>query len=188
MSASNGQRHFHLSGLKKRERKKISQTNVFQFNYGCQPWGRLTCENLKTICHVCPQPSDIQKAEWEVLCSCVLRLRVCPYSYSLIGQWQERLAEVNSGKRIYHSAVALNAFQMMCPWNARLLLSSPPAWNSLWNCRYYWMCLTTKKVLLTCAEFAVTQKVCLPSDIIVKMNFPEIFFYIHIENPKMQVV
>lgn len=79
-------------------------------------------------------------------CSCVSGLGTCPYSYSLIGWWQERLAEVNSGKRIYHRAVALNAFQMMCPWDARLLLSpSPLARNRLCNYRYYWMGLTTKR-------------------------------------------
>lgn len=82
--------------------------------------------------------------EQEVQARCVLRLGACPCSYPLIGLWQERLAEVNSGKRIYHSAVAPNAFQMMCPWDARLLLSlSPPARNS--PCNYITQCADRKR-------------------------------------------
>lgn len=118
---------------------------------------------------------NTHNAEREVLCVCLSGLGTCPYSYSLIGWWQERLAEVNSGKRIYHSAVAPNAFQMMCPWDARLLPSpSPLARNSLCNYSYYWMGLTTKGLVDVVLECVVTQKVCLPSDIVVWMNFPKL--------------
>ena len=102
-----------------------------------------------------------KKAAREVPRGCVSGLGTCPYSYSVIGWWQERLAEVNSGKGIYHSTVAPNAFQMMCPWDARLLLSpSSPARNSLCNYRYYWSPTTKRSCWLVRTVWLHRGSVC----------------------------
>lgn len=86
---------------------------------------------------------------------------VSTHTFWLVGDRKDWLRLI-LGKMIYHSAVALNAFQMMCPWDARLVLSlSSPARNSL--CNHVLLNVPDNwKVLLTCVECVVTQEVCLP--------------------------